>query len=66
MPICFPRRQMAWQGKDDPLAINLKYSGSSGWPVKLRHVPVADMLRTMHATALLLNSIVAGVVTACR
>jgi hypothetical protein len=57
---------MAWQGRGVPSAINVKVFGSRSRLVKLKHAPVADTSRTMHAIARLLNSIVAGVVTTYR
>jgi hypothetical protein len=65
-PICFPLRQMAWQDKGEPLAVTVKYFGNSGRPVRPRHAPAADRLRTMQPIVLLLNAIVAGVVAAYR
>jgi hypothetical protein len=67
MPTCFPLRQTARQSRGEPSALNVKVIfWRSAALLKLRQAPVADTLRTMHAIALLRNSIFAGVVTAYR
>jgi hypothetical protein len=66
MPTCFAPRQTARQRRREPSAVSVKLFGSRARLVKLRHAPLAEMLRTMHAIALLPNSIVPAVVTAYR
>ena len=44
MPICFPRRQTARQGRVDPAAVKVKFFASRGRLVKFRRAPVAETL----------------------
>jgi hypothetical protein len=66
MPSRLRLRHMTWQGMGAPPVVSVNRTGNLRRLFTLSPAPEADRLRTMQATALIPNSMLAPVVTECR